>query len=74
MDYGAIIRETERGRGRKVVVLCLALLMVALVIGAVVRGFRGHSSYDTANALTGSVVCLLAGPTLRRRIQSPRRS
>jgi hypothetical protein len=66
MDYGAIIRDTERGRGRKVVVLVLALLLVALVIGAVVRGFMGHSSYSTANALTGSAVCVLVGPALRR--------
>lgn len=67
MDYDAIIRDTERGRGKRVIVLILALMLVALVIGVVVRGFKGYSPSSGASALTsGSAVCLLAGSKIRR--------
>jgi hypothetical protein len=60
MNYDAIIRDTERGRGRKVIVLVLALMLVAVVIGAVVKGFTGRSTYSGARALTeGAVVFVL---------------
>lgn len=49
------------------IVLILALMLVALVIGVVVRGFKGYSPSSGASALTsGSAVCLLAGSKIRR--------
>jgi hypothetical protein len=40
MDDRAYIRMTEKGRGKKILVLILALIVVAIVIGTVARGFR----------------------------------
>jgi hypothetical protein len=71
MNYGAIIRETETGRGRKVLIMLLALLLVALVIGVVVRGFRGYSPSSGADALTGGAVVSLLARSALRRLQTP---
>lgn len=71
MNYAAIIRDTERGRGRKVLVLLLALLMVAIVIGVVVKGFSGYSPSSGANALTGGAVVSLLARSALSRLQTP---
>lgn len=71
MNYAAIIRDTERGRGRKVLVLLLALLLVGIVIGVVVRGFRGYSPSSGANALTGGAAAFLLARSALRPLQSP---
>ena len=43
MEDRAVLRDFEQGRGRRIVVVILAVLALAIVIGAVVAGFRGRS-------------------------------
>jgi hypothetical protein len=52
MEDRAVLRDFEQGRGRRIVVLILAVLALAIVIGAVVRGFRGGSPSRSTRALT----------------------
>jgi hypothetical protein len=52
MDDRATLRDFEQGRGRRIVVLILAVLALAIVIGAVVKGFRGQSPSRGARALS----------------------
>jgi hypothetical protein len=52
MDDRATIRDFETGRGRRFLVLILAVLALAIVIGAVAAGFRGRSTNRGARALT----------------------
>jgi hypothetical protein len=51
MEDRAVLRDFEQGRGRRVVVMILAILALGIVIGAVVAGFRGGSP-SRSRALT----------------------
>jgi hypothetical protein len=51
--------------------MLLALLLVAIVIGVVVKGFTGYSPSSGANALTGGAVVSLLARTAVRRLQTP---
>jgi uncharacterized membrane protein YjjB (DUF3815 family) len=55
MNNSAVIRSFETGRGRRLAILLLATIIVALVIGAVVVGFRGRHISRNAAALTAPI-------------------
>ena len=48
----AMVRATKVGRGRRVVIMLAAVLMVAVLIGVVVAGFRGRHISRNAKAMT----------------------
>jgi hypothetical protein len=52
MEDRAVLRDFEQGRGRRIVVMILAILALVIVIGAVVKGFRGQSPSRGAGALS----------------------
>jgi hypothetical protein len=52
MDDRATIKDFETGRGRRYLVLVLAVLALVIVISSVVAGFRGRSAKRGARALT----------------------
>jgi hypothetical protein len=53
MDDYAIIRGTERGRGKWAIVMILALVVLAIVIGSVVRGFRAQPQVRSEQSSSG---------------------
>jgi len=52
MNDRAIIRSFETGMGRRVAILCAVVVLLALVLGAVVYGFRGRGIRRNTDALT----------------------
>jgi hypothetical protein len=52
MEDRAVLRDFEQGRGRRIVVMIIAVLALAIVIGAVVKGFRSGSTSRSSRALT----------------------
>ena len=51
MNDRAIIRSFETGMGRRVVILCAAVVILALVLGFVIYGFRGRGIRHNTDAL-----------------------
>jgi hypothetical protein len=56
MNDRALIRTFETGRGRRIAILAVAVMVFAIVIAAVVTGFHGVRVRRSASALTRPAV------------------
>ena len=54
-EMSEMVRHTKIGRGRRVAILVAAVVLVAVLIGVVVTGFRGGHVSQNAAAMTTPV-------------------
>jgi flagellar basal body-associated protein FliL len=54
-EMSEMVRNTKIGRGRRVAILVAAVVLVAVLIGVVVAGFRGRHISQNAAAMTTPV-------------------
>lgn len=52
---GEMVKKTEIGRGKRVVIVVLAVVVVVALLGTVVSGFRGRHIVLNSNAITAPV-------------------